>query len=594
MEWSIAKLGSAMFDALHAYGLAFVLATASGEKVTVRDEGILYGVTSPIQTAPAASVELLDQMLPLPDEHTLLAFEPGMQESCAVRTLDGLLAALLTTPGGKRAASVCHLLHAQRFDSQAVQRGLSKVTGSIQRWKRYLQRQRASGPGWVADMLRDYERFSPRPPVPAQGQPKKDLHVLLTLDPSLGYSPRRPINDGFLTCKSNVAIRGTRYAALLAFLGAARFLRAHYLYRDVINFTIPFTLALDIDADTALPILFPLDCSPEIALVRRWLNLASTTTQPGTVWSGLGFQMLQLQGQQQVICVGGGVLDSVWLNSVEKQVGRAVLVRWRQWLKGDVGNARKKEERTPDEKAHLAQCLMYRYLDGWYCHLQEVAQRIVDQARRTVRSPRIPESRQVYPYSVEEVRRITSMMDDQPSHPLRTILERKAGTYRFGQALRQLGQVYPALLQDLIEALEALNTLEQFLPVVHRVLHECELAKVKLRSDVRARYIIIPSDDDFAQLLDDLQRFGVHLIVGMLLVLSSLRYPHPDGVDKYSVHTLISVLLFLSAQSTPSEAAADEPPHDAVETFSGSLASDFPFSEGEDVYGDTHSAANDV
>jgi hypothetical protein len=123
--------------------------------------------------------------------------------------------------------------------------------------------------------------------------------------------------------------------------------------------------------------------------------------------------------------------------------------------------------------------------------------------------------------------------------------------------------------------------------VVHRVLHECELAKVKLRSDVRARYIIIPSDDDFAQLLDDLQRFGVHLIVGMLLVLSSLRYPHPDGVDKYSVHTLISVLLFLSAQSTPSEAAADEPPHDAVETFSGSLASDIPFSEGEDIYGDT-------
>ena len=173
------------------------------------------------------------------------------------------------------------------------------------------------------------------------------------------------------------------------------------------------------------------------------------------------------------------------------------------------------------------------------------------------------------------------------------ILERKAGTYRFGQALRQLGQFYPALLQDLIEELQPLRTLEQFLPVVYRVLHACELAKVKLRSDAKARYIIIPSDDDFALLLDDVHRFGVHLLVGMLLVLSSLHYPHPDGVDKYSVHTLIRILLFLSAQSLSSDPLAHEPPHDAVETFSGSLANDFPFSEG-DIYGDAHSAADDL
>jgi hypothetical protein len=106
-------------------------------------------VTSLIQTAPAASGELLDQMLPLPDEQTLLAFEPSIQESCAVRTLDGLLAALLTPPGGKRAASVCHLLHAQRFDPQALQRGLSKVTRCIQRWKTYVKLQQTGGQvGW--------------------------------------------------------------------------------------------------------------------------------------------------------------------------------------------------------------------------------------------------------------------------------------------------------------------------------------------------------------------------------------------------------------------------------------------------------------
>jgi hypothetical protein len=40
MEWSVVKMGIPMFDALHTYGLAVLLATASGQPVEINDAGL--------------------------------------------------------------------------------------------------------------------------------------------------------------------------------------------------------------------------------------------------------------------------------------------------------------------------------------------------------------------------------------------------------------------------------------------------------------------------------------------------------------------------------------------------------------------------
>ncbi len=474
-----------------------------------------------------------------------------------VATLDGLLAALFTSPGSAT-PSVQGLLSKQRLDSSAVQQGLLKVTKRIHHWKEYVGRLQRGASNWLADVLQDYDPSNPTVPVLAEGQPKKDLHALMTMDPSLGYSYRRPLSDGHMTKKTNVAVRGTPYAALLALLGASRFLRAQPLGGHLVNFYVPLPGHLVIDASTTLPILTLVACAPDQAIIWRWLALSSTEQQPAATWHGLAYQTLQRQPQHQAIALGSGVLESRWLTTLTEQVGQGIISFWRGWLD-------QQGRRTLDEQGHLVDCLKQRRMEAWLLHLSDVVFHVVRGKDTTVRR-----------YHLEEVRRITMSMEENSSHPLRTVLERKAGTLRFGHALRLLGYYNPSILRDLIELLEGVQTQEQLLPVLYRVMQECILASAK------SRYIVIPTDDDFPYLLDDVHRYGVRILVGLLMVLSVLSYPPPEGVDKYEVHTLITVLLLLAAQniSAQEESQAGTSSH-APETFSGESQQMFPFLEGE-------------
>ena len=113
MQWRVVKLGIEQFDVLHAYGLAILLATACGVPVALQDTAYCYTLSCPQVEPPRVHATLLlESVLPLPDEEELRVCDPrAQQQKLPVTVLDGLLAALFTTPG-PRALSVSDLLMA--------------------------------------------------------------------------------------------------------------------------------------------------------------------------------------------------------------------------------------------------------------------------------------------------------------------------------------------------------------------------------------------------------------------------------------------------------------------------------------------------
>jgi hypothetical protein len=515
MRWRVLKMGRALFDALHAYGVAMVIATLTAQPVTLQDAGCAYELACSVSTLPASPVDLLDRLFPLPTEEQLSLPEKERSTLLAVAVLDGLLAALLTIPRFSYIPTVDGICQAQHFNQLAVANGLQKVSQQIHIWKDWVQRTAQDTMNWVAEMLNDYTWQTPAAPILFAGQSKRDLHALMTLDPSFAYSFRQPINTGYLTRKANVAIHGTRYATLLAFVGAARFLRVRPGTDPYLVFSVPIMSSGTIEAQTSLPPLSPQYTSPDIVLTMQWLALFLTPTLPDVRWQYLAYQTLQKQKRQQPLCYGSGQLAFEWLSTVEQLAGKDILSFWQRSLwYGSL-----------DEQELLVDILKNHRLESWDRHL-------IQRTYAVLTFPDPPPPSQPPPrcYSLEEVRHVTAMIDPTESHPLRAVLDReKEGTVCFGQALRLLGRYNPAILLEFIEHLEPICTEEDLFPLLRRIVAECDAAKAK------SRYILVPSDKDFPLLLDDIHRHGVRPIIGVLLVLSALHYPPSEGQKKNAV-----------------------------------------------------------
>jgi len=535
MEWSIVKIGIEQFDILHAYGLAILLATGCNISVELRDTACSYTLSCSTLQLPQVNCDvLLERVLLLPGEEEMRIFDPRAKEqTLSVTVLDGLLTALFTTPG-LRALSVSHLVGKQRLDVEALQKGLRKVTKRINRWKAFARRAaKGKKMDWLSDVLRDYHPEHPAFPTLVEGKYEGDIHVLMTLDPSFCFSLRSAFSLGRMTEKTQVAVRGTRYAGLLAFIGASRFLRAQRLSGALVNCYVPVARNISIDADTSLPILLPTDCRPDQAAIRHWLALSQQSSQLKTVWNGLAYQTLLTQGQQQSLSLESGVLEIGWLIALQEGIGKGAISYWQTQL-----NAKE----AVDEQEHLVDSLKYRSIDAWLAHLHTMAQGMQVHLGSKGRS-----------YSLEEVRTITQAMSDAKNIPLKQVLEREGGTLRFGRALRQVGRFNPSRLRDLLEDLKAAQTHAELLPVLYRIVLASELEKAK------ESRIIVPTEKDLMALLEDVDQYGIPVLVGLLLVLSALRYTPSDESLKYELSTLIRALLALSVQMSAITIADDDP-----------------------------------
>ncbi len=136
-------------------------------------------------------------------------------------------------------------------------------------------------------------------------------------------------------------------------------------------------------------------------------------------------------------------------------------------------------------------------------------------------------------------------MDASTPSLLRKILEQKAGTLRFGHALRLLGQANPASLRDLVEELESVQTLDQLIHTLALTAQECQMAAAK------SQFLVVPSDGDLALLLEDVKQAGPHTIAGFLVLLSALRYPRLDETEPDASQLRRLLFLLIAALASP-------------------------------------------
>jgi hypothetical protein len=321
---------------------------------------------------------------------------------------------------------------------------------------------------------------------------------------------------------------------LLAYIGAARFLRAMPLKGDLVLFVVPLAAAITLPPQTGRPVLAPADHTPEQALVLQWLEYA---LQPGehAHWSSLAYLVVQRQGAQQSIPRERGSLDLSWIQGLSPSTREALLPAWRRLL-------RLERDRHPYDLDHLLDSLRTRYARDWADHLYDVAECIHYQRGTGVS-----------PYPLEAVKEVTALMNSSTPSKLAEILDRKAGTLRFGHALRLLGQVNASALRDLEEELEAVQSLDQLLLVLARTAQDCQVAAAK------SPFTLVPSDEDLKYLLVDVEQVGAQTVARFLITLSALRYPRLEvsGPDAQRL-ARVNLLLLTALGSVLPEVAQEE------------------------------------
>jgi len=433
--------------------------------------------------------------------------EMPVTPSLRLAVFDGLLALLATTPG-IRILSVADLIRQKKQRPGVINDALRKVNTVLSRWEKYLARESDPADGWVATCLSDYDPHRPRLPQPAQKHKKRhpDLSVLMTLDPGLSYSSSQPVSDGRLTQKTNIAIQNTRYATPLAFIGASRTLRGQPVAANRVNFYVPLLTRGVFTADHFIPLLEPSPVDYAWATINTMLTLVNNGIY-GQECLSIGFQTLQRQGASQSISIDHGFVDCSWLVQLASTVGWPLLRHW-QYLTS------RQPELWPYELNALPDVLSRRSRSAWLRHLRDLAHAAYS-GKTEVRS-----------YSIQETKEITKLMRNGSQEiPLTTILNRPNGTLRFGHAIRLLERENRGAVQDILARLDPVRTADQLLRTMAILAQECSIASGP------GKFIIVPNDDDFEPLLDDIENFGPQTVASMLIIISALRYP-PSSKDK--------------------------------------------------------------
>lgn len=493
VTWNVAKVGAPMFDQLHAIGLATLIAHQTNDDVHMVDAGSIYQIEAPTIPKHTSNVSIAE-LFPLPTSNEVLT-----TDNVHTATLDGLLALLFTTRG-PRVVSVTDLRFQAVYRPETVTNCLQKVLTAITRWQRFVSLQEHDTGDWIIHVIRYYSAFQQQP---FQFQPRSKtgggLGIPMTVDPTFSYGSRQPFSDGMVTKKHSLVITGMPYAAVLAYLGASRWLRAQRVSKDMVNLLVPLISEMAITPQTVLPAIPYRSLSSEQAICERLL--ASWLTF-GSRMKGLTYQTLQTQGAQQSISVIRGCIGSSWLISIDV----TLVEKWYRL----VGHS---QEDNSLKLEFLQGALLGQNGREWLLHLHDYAMQYIYKRARWL--PR---------YQLTAIAGVTKHMDQAQS--LRTILENEKGTVRFGFALRQLGKVNASAQREVVEVLDSIHTQQQLLRVLADVNRACLLAKPK--SD----FIIIPDDTDLAFLLDDISRFGAHEIAGLLIILATLRYPRHDNVEQ--------------------------------------------------------------
>lgn len=144
MMFFVVKVGWPQFDALHALGLDVALTTISNLPVTIEDCSDGYILHLDCESLPVVGNDLLDKLFVLPAPETYSQLNSETLNELTWSNLDGLLAAIFTTPG-VRALSVNDLIKKQEaakyteiVKGDVLQAGIYKAEHYIQRIKKWI------------------------------------------------------------------------------------------------------------------------------------------------------------------------------------------------------------------------------------------------------------------------------------------------------------------------------------------------------------------------------------------------------------------------------------------------------------------------
>lgn len=505
MDYCILASGASMFDACHAYGLGVLLAHTTSSPVKMVWEGVGYRLSTNKRTHPTITPDTIQEVLVLPDA-TALADTSATQNlsSVAMGNLDGLLAVTFTTRG-VRAVSVQDGRSKEKFNDAISEQAVDKAQALVDKLIAYLERLERKESDGLSPLLRVYAPDQAVPPI-LKTKGANDLTIPMTMDPMLSFSTRPPFTNGCITENTNLATENMPLATLLAFVGAARFLRGQRCASRLVNLYLPLPQQMTITATPCLPLLAGTALPAQQALAARWLS--PTAPSAGVVWRALACHTLQTQGSSQSITRAVGVVDYVWLATLQQRVGDEVGAYWRFAL-------HQSREALTYELDILTACLLHRSGVAWLQHLNELAHIVAQQRDGQLRT-----------YTDHEVKEITQMLPATENLPLRMVLAHEQGTKRFGHALRQLGKYNPSALRELAEDLDAVRDLDQLLRLLAQMTQTCVVLKAK------SEFILVPTDDDLDLLLADVEQFGARRIASVLLILAVLRYPREEREEQ--------------------------------------------------------------
>lgn len=489
--WQVTKTGTArMFDALHAYGLGVLIATATGKSVELIDSGICYTLHPTGAVALVPNKNLWLALWPFPDQLPDIAEETEV----FLANWDGLLAALFTTLG-VRIGSIADLTTKINFDLSVRSKAYTKVQKAVERLHQQVAQSAGNVEDWLVQVLQQYQSDNLQMHVPTAKR-NSELSIPMTLDPTLSYAIRRPLSDGYLTERTNLSFSNSPTPLILAYLGAARFLRSQQVSVNLVNFYVPLFNTLKMHSDTVLPRLPSFDREARQATVYHWLEIGE---QYGPAIGGLAYQTLQTQAAKQSISVELGYLNYTQHRLQQTATSGALTRYWKQLL-----------AHTPKEWSFdltlIVDALFTQRCAAWVAHFYDYGRQLIQDTEVDLR-----------PYHLHEVQGIIESMKEITS--LYHVLKRQQGTLRFGRALRLLSRHNRGVVLDLIDELETVQHQDPLVRTLGRIAQECELA-----SD-NADFMIVPDEDDLALFLDDVERFGVCDIAGLLITLAALRYP---------------------------------------------------------------------
>ncbi len=515
MELQIHKTGFDFFDGLTALGVCITLSYAYQVDIQLTNEVGLYNLEYEQNSTIPQHDFLLTDLLELPSPDEIYRFDTKIfEQPIRFSNLDGLLASSYTIPGG-RSPSFFDLYRSVEKNPERITACLNKVNQLIGKLQKTLAYYKKKNLSLICEIEKTYSihKFSAVTFSQIKGS---GTSIPMAIEPFLSFSSRSAIPDTNISNRVNIFVTEPRFVGPMAFIGAARFLRAHVVNGNFINLYLPLPKSITINRDSCLPLLHFSESYSRVCIASQLLFFSLRSIHSPTKkmkvsgeWTGLAFQSMLTHGIMQPISISAGVLEFVRMRKIVACVGVQLIIQWRRLLEIEpkIGFL---------DNRLLAEFILSPRLENWLEHLQDC-----------IKKNRPLLGRRLFSYTIKELKEITKIMEDGEKKPTWShLLSKNKGSYHIGCAIRLLRKNDFFVYRELINSLGTVKTVDQLIHFVGQVCYECSLAFIE------NRFIFIPDDTDLNHFAKEVEDYGVAKISELIQMVAYADYSKKDDPER--------------------------------------------------------------